>query len=59
MTLEDKVTHPADLDYEWYYKEAIKIAIAVGCHAYLTDEQLKLVAPPPKKTRKKKTDVTT
>lgn len=56
MTLEDKVTHPADLDYGWYYKEAIKIAIAVGCHAYLTDEQLKLVAPPPKKTRKKKSD---
>jgi len=59
MTLKDKVTHPADLDYEWYHKEAIKIALAVGCHAYLTDEQLKLVAPPPKKTRKKKTDVTT
>lgn len=56
MTLEDKATHPADLDYGWYYKEAIKIAIAVGCHAYLTDEQLKLVAPPPKKTRKKKSD---
>lgn len=56
MTLEDKVTHPADLDYGWYYKEAVKIAIAVGCHAYLTDEQLKLVAPPPKKTRKKKSD---
>ena len=59
MTIENKVAHPADLDYEWYYKEAIKIAIAVGCHAYLTDEQLKLVAPPPKKTRKKKSDATT
>jgi hypothetical protein len=59
MTLTDKTVHPEDLDYGWYYKEAIKIAIAVGCHAYLTDEQLKLVAPPPKKTRKKKTDVTT
>lgn len=59
MVIKDRVVHPADLDYEWYYKEAIKIAIAVGCHAYLTDEQLKLVAPPPKKTRKKKSDATT
>jgi hypothetical protein len=54
MTLLDKVTHPADLDYEWYNKEAIKIAIAVGCSQYLTPEQLALVAPPPKKTRKVK-----
>lgn len=59
MVIKDKVEHPADLDYEWYYKEAIKIAIAVGCHAYLSDEELKLVAPPPKKTRKKKSDATT
>lgn len=54
MTLLDKVAHPADLDYEWYNKEAIKIAIAVGCSQYLTPEQLALVAPPPKKTRKVK-----
>ena len=54
MTLLDKVTHPEDLDYEWYNKEAIKIAIAVGCSQYLTPEQLALVAPPPKKTRKVK-----
>jgi hypothetical protein len=53
MTLLDKVTHPADLDYHWYNKEAIKIAIAVGCSQYLTPEQLALVAPP-KKTRKVK-----
>ena len=54
MTLLDKVTHPVDLDYDWYNKEAIKIAIAVGCSQYLTPEQLALVAPPPKKTRKVK-----
>ena len=54
MTLLDKVTHPADLDYDWYNKEAIKIAIAVGCSQYLTSEQIALVAPPPKKTRKVK-----
>ena len=52
MTLLDKQVHPADLDYDWYNKEAIKIAIAVGCAHYLTPEQLALVAPPPKKTRK-------
>jgi hypothetical protein len=54
MTLLDKTTHPADLDYDWYNKEAIKIAIAVGCSQYLTSEQIALVAPPPKKTRKAK-----
>lgn len=54
MTLLDKTAHPADLDYGWYHKEAIKIAIAVGCSAYLTEEELQLVAPPPKQPRKRK-----
>jgi len=54
MILKDKVIHPKDLDYDWYIKEAIKIAIAVGCKDYLTAEQLALVAPPPKQPRKKK-----
>jgi hypothetical protein len=54
MTLLDKVAHPADLDYVWYRKEAIKIAIAVGCSSYLTAEELALVAPPPKQPRKSK-----
>lgn len=54
MTLLDKTAHPADLDYGWYRKEAIKIAIAVGCSAYLTEEELQLVAPPPKQPRKRK-----
>jgi hypothetical protein len=54
MTLLDKTAHPADLDYVWYRKEAIKIAIAVGCSDYLTAEELDLVAPPPKQPRKRK-----
>lgn len=54
MTMLDRITHPVDLDYDWYNKEAIKIAIAVGCAQYLTPEQLALVAPPPKKPRKVK-----
>jgi hypothetical protein len=56
MTLLDKIKHPEDLDYEWYVKEAIKIAVAVGCSNYLTAEQLQLIAPPPKKTRKRKNE---
>ena len=54
MILKDKIIHPKDLDYIWYIKEAIKIAIAVGCKDYLSAEQLALVAPPPKQPRKKK-----
>ena len=33
MTLPDKVKHPEDLDYDWYRKESIKIAVAVGSSA--------------------------
>jgi hypothetical protein len=56
MTLLDRTAHPADLDYEWYLKEALRIAVAVGCKDYLTAAELALIAPPPKKPRKKKTD---
>jgi hypothetical protein len=56
MTVEDFVKHPADLDYTWYRKEAIKIAVAVGCESYLTPEELALIAPPPKQPRKRKND---
>lgn len=48
MMLEDTSAHPADLDYTWYLKEAIKIAVAVGCSNYLTADELALIAPPPK-----------
>lgn len=54
MTLLDKDKHPADLDYDWYRKEAIKIAVSVGCSGFLTAEELALVAPPPKSPRKRK-----
>lgn len=54
MTLLDPVAHPADLDYGWYRREAVKIAVAVGCTAYLSAEELRLVAPPPKPTKKRK-----
>lgn len=55
MTLADRERHPQDLDYTWYVKEAIKIAVAVGCEHYLTADDLALIAPPPKvrKTRAK------
>lgn len=45
MTMLDKVTHPSDLDYEWYRKEAIKIAIFLGCAEYLTSEEFDAVQP--------------
>ena len=54
MTLVDKIAHPVDLDYLWYRKEAIKIAVSVGCEKYLTSEELNLIAPPPKPPRKAK-----
>lgn len=54
MTITDFEHHPEDLDLVWYQKEAIKIAIAVGCEQYLTDEERQLVAPPPKETKRRK-----
>jgi ribosomal protein S16 len=54
MTLLDKTKHPEDLDYGWYTREAIKIAVAVGCEQYLTSDELALIAPPPKQPRKRK-----
>lgn len=34
---------PADLDYNWYHREAIKIAVAVGCSRFLTSEEIALI----------------
>jgi hypothetical protein len=39
---------PIDLDYNWYYKEAITIAKNVGASDYLSSEELAAIAPPPK-----------
>ncbi len=52
MTVSDFKTHPKDLDYDWYYKEAIKIAVAVGASSYLSPHELNLIAPAPKKRKK-------
>lgn len=56
MVIDKEGPLPPDLDYSWYNKEAIRIAIDVGCKDYLTEEQIALVTPPPKvrKPRKKK-----
>jgi len=54
MIIENKVAHPSDLAYNWYLKEAISIAINVGCKDFLTDEQIALVTPPPKVKKPRK-----
>ena len=54
MTMLEKTAHPVDLDYDWYNREAIKIAVAVGCEKFLTGEQLALIAPPPKQKKVRK-----
>lgn len=46
MDLPDEM--PSDIDHEWYLKECILIAKAIGCVEYLTESELKLVQPPPK-----------
>ena len=56
MVVADFERHPPDLDYDWYLREAVRIASDLGCARWLTAEQLALIAPPPKKPRKRKTD---
>ena len=48
MILEDKVAHPSDLQYNWYVKEACRIAADIGCRDYLTEDQIAMITPPPK-----------
>ena len=52
MTVENFEQHPDDLDYDWYYKEAIKIAVSVGASEHLLNHELAQIAPPPKKRKK-------
>ena len=52
MIVNDFITHPSDLDYNWYLKEAIKIAVAVGASKYLSQYEADLIAPSPKKRKK-------
>lgn len=54
MDISGIINHPADLDYDWYNREAISTAIAVGCSNYLTEEQRQLVAKPEKKAKNAK-----
>lgn len=54
MTMLDRKTHPADIDLDWYHKEAIKIAVAVGCERFLTPQEIELITPPPKVTKRRK-----
>jgi len=53
MDISGIAGHPEDLHYGWYYREAIKIAIAVGAERYLTEEQRQLVTKPEKKGKRK------
>lgn len=55
MLIDKNAPLPADLDYNWYVKEAIRIAVDLGCRDYLTDEQIALVTPPPKVRKPRKT----
>lgn len=54
MIIDPEGPHPADLDYNWYNREAVRIASDIGCEAYLTPEELQMIAKPAKKQRKKK-----
>lgn len=45
MTIDPKGPHPADLNYEWYYREALKIAIDTGCVEFLTNEERAMMTP--------------
>lgn len=40
MTLIDKITHPDDLDYNWYLAEAITIAFYCGCRNYMEPKMI-------------------
>jgi len=45
MTIELAMNHPVDLDYNWYYCEAIKIAVNTGCREFLTQEEITMITP--------------
>ena len=45
---------PTDLDFEWYRREAIKIATNCGASDFLTEEERQAIAPPPKVKKPRK-----
>lgn len=55
MTMTPDMYHPSDLDYDWYYHEALSIAADVGCKDYLTPEQIAIITPAPKVKKVRKT----
>jgi hypothetical protein len=55
MSMEPNQYHHEDLDYGWYYREAIRIAADIGCRDYLTEEQIAIITPPPKVKKARKT----
>jgi len=52
MVLDDDSNHPSDLDYNWYYVEALKIASACGCSKFLTPAERDLITVKPKRKKK-------
>ena len=54
MVLDVNAPHPPDLDYDWYYKEALRIAVDTGCRDFLTEKQITLITPPPKVKKARK-----
>jgi hypothetical protein len=54
MIIDPESSLPEDLDFNWYRKEAIRIAKDIGASEFLTEEELKLVEPPPKVRKPRK-----
>jgi len=54
MLLPEDRKLPDDLDYNWYIKEACKIAKNLGAEKFLTPEQITLITPPPKVRKPRK-----
>lgn len=55
MRITPGQAHPEDLDYTWYHREAVRIALDLGCERFLSAEDL-ATQPEPKKRRKAKKD---
>jgi ribosomal protein S16 len=45
MRIDPEGQHPADLDYNWYLCEALRIAKAVGCERFLSEGELRMITP--------------
>lgn len=56
MTIDKTGSHPSDLDYDWYYREAAKIAQACGAFDYLTPAEQEMITPVKIKKQRKSKD---